>query len=140
MQVRLRPIDPWVEGFGVQISLFDPRVKAFEVRISLFDPWVKAFEVQISLFDPWVKGSGVQISLFDPRVTRRPARVAMPALPGRSGCTQGTLPNPAAQPIPLRGMGIHISHSRAPTQGGFGATHGFNGLHGLTRAGDRFQA
>ncbi|WP_409992357.1 hypothetical protein [Plasticicumulans sp.] len=107
-EVQISLSDPWVKAFEVRISLFDPWVKAFEVQISLFDPWVKAFEVQINLFDPWVKGFEVQINLFDPQVTRRPARVTMPALPGRSGCTQGTLPNPAAQPPPL-GMGIYTT-------------------------------
>ena len=99
-EVQISLFDPWVKAFEVRISLFDPWVKAFEVQISLFDPWVKAFEVQISLFDPWVKAFAVQINLFDPQVTRGPARVTMPALPGRSGCTQGTLPNPATQPLP----------------------------------------
>ena len=76
-EVRLRPIDPWVKAFGVQISLFDPWVKAFEVRISLFDPWVKAFEVRISLFDPWVKAFEVRISLFDPWVKAFEVRISL---------------------------------------------------------------
>ena len=83
------------------------RITRTQVRLRPIDPWVKAFEVQISLFDPWVKAFAVQINLFDPQVTRGPARVTMPALPGRSGCTQGTLPNPAAQPLPSGHGDLH---------------------------------